>query len=60
MIDYHKELLLNNKFIRKLIPWLIWYNAERPHRAVEVSSPVQFLLKQDPALCNSWWRNTIA
>jgi transposase InsO family protein len=31
-IDYHEELLINpDQFNRQLIPWLIWYNAERPH-----------------------------
>ncbi len=57
-IDYHEELLLTpNQFNRQLIPWLIWYNAERPHWALQLKSPVQFLLQQNPHLCNSWWPN---
>ena len=58
-IDYHQDLLLDPaQFNRQLIPWLLWYNAERPHWALKLDSPVQFLLKQNPALCNSWWPNT--
>jgi hypothetical protein len=31
-IDYLQELLITpNEFNRQLIPWLIGYNAERPH-----------------------------
>ena len=60
-IDYHEELLSEpEQFNKKLIPWLLWYNAERPHWALELNSPVQFLLKQNPSLCNSWWPNTAA
>ena len=60
-IDYHEELLASpDHFNRQLVPWLLWYNAERPHWALELKSPVQFLLKQNPALCNSWWPDTSA
>lgn len=60
-IDYHEELLITpNQFNRKLIPWLLWYNAERPHWALELNSPLQFLLKQNPSLCKTWWPNTPA
>ena len=59
-IDYHEELLLTpNQFNRELIPWLLWYNAERPHWALQLKSPVQFLLQQNPYLCKSWWPNTL-
>ena len=58
-IDYHEELLIRpDQFNRQLIPWLLWYNAERPHWALKLQSPVQFLLKQNPTLCNSWWPDT--
>src|SRR5262245_19538245 len=58
-IDYHHELLIDpDQFNRQLIPWLLWYNAERPHWALELKSPVQFLLKENPTLCKSWWPNT--
>lgn len=58
-IDYHEDLLVNpNEFNRELIPWLLWYNAERPHWSLKLKSPVQFLLQRNPPLCNSWWPNT--
>lgn len=58
-IDYHEDLLMSpDQFNRRLIPWLLWYNAQRPHWALQLKSPVQFLLKENPDLCNSWWPNT--
>jgi len=60
-IDYHEQLLITpDQFNRELIPWLIWYNAERPHWSLNLKSPVHFLLKQNPSLCKTWWPNTAA
>lgn len=60
-IDYHEQLLISpNQVNRELIPRLIWYNAERPHWALKLESPVQFLLKENPSLCNSCLPNTYA
>jgi len=40
-IDYHEDLLVTpTNSIAGLIPWLLW--------------PVQFLLKQNPAVCKIW------
>ena len=59
LIDHHEKLLINpNPFNRQLLPWLIWYNAQRPHWALTLKSPVQFLLEQNPSLCKSWRPNT--
>jgi transposase InsO family protein len=53
-IHYHEELLITpDEFNRQLIPWLLWYNSERPHWALKPMSPIQFLLNENPALCNS-------
>ena len=58
-IDYHEDLLISpNQFNCQLIPWLLWYNSERPHWALNLNSPVQFLLKENPDLCKSWWPDT--
>ena len=55
-IDYHQELLItSNEFNSQLIPWFIWYNAERDSRYVGLISPLQFLLKENPSLCETWW-----
>jgi transposase InsO family protein len=58
-IDYHEQLLTSpDQFNRQLVPWLLWYNAERPQWALQLKFPLQFLLKENPALCNSWWPDT--
>lgn len=45
-VDYHEHELLDPAiFNRKLIDYLLWYNAERPHWAFKNQlSPVQFIL----------------
>ena len=59
-IDYHQKMLIMtskvrpaatispNEFNRQLIPCLLWYSAQRPHWALNLDSPVQFLLKEIP------------
>ncbi len=29
---------------RELIPWLLWYNGERPHWGLKLKSHIQFLM----------------
>lgn len=45
-VDYHAgELIDVHRFNEKLLDWLVWYNAERPHHAFQnKQSPLQFLL----------------
>ena len=58
-IDYHEDLLVEPAvFNRELIPWLLWYNGERPHWGLNLKSPVQFLMEQKPGECKMWWPNT--
>ena len=58
-VDYHEpELLDPETFNQKLLPWLLWYNGERPHWGLKLKSPLQFLSIQHPELCNMWWRDT--
>jgi transposase InsO family protein len=58
-IDHYDELLMTpNRFNRQLITWFLWYNAERPHWALKLQSPVQFLLQENPSVCKTWWLNT--
>lgn len=58
-VDYHEDLLLDPQaFNRELIPWLLWYNGERPHWGLKLKSPIQFLMEQKPKECNMWWTNT--
>lgn len=58
-LDYHEDLLVDPMvFNRQMIPWLLWYNGERPHWGLNLQSPVQFLMKQKPEQCKLWWPNT--
>lgn len=58
-VDYHAGALLDpDSFNRQLIEWLLWYNGERPHWALGLKSPVQFLV-DNSNLSRMWWRNTI-
>ena len=58
-LDYHEDLLVEPRdFNQKLIPWLLWYNGERPHWGLKLKSPVQFLMEQKPEECKMWWPNT--
>ena len=58
-VDYHAGLLLNpSLFNQKLIPWLVWYNTERPHWGLNLKSPMQFMLTAHPEKSNMWWTDT--
>ncbi len=59
-LDYHEDLLVEPVvFNRALIPWLLWYNGEQPHRGLNLKSPVQFLMEQRPEECKMWWPNKL-
>lgn len=60
-VDYHVYDLLNpNLFNRKLMEWLIWYNAERPHYAFKNRiAPLQFMVSLPSSIeCNEGWTHT--
>lgn len=60
-IDFHAgELLDVQTFNRNLLDHLLWHNGERPHRALRLKSPVQFLVDNHPALSRKWWQDTRA
>ncbi len=46
----HLNLLLEDtdKFNRKLMDYLVWYNTERPHESPNNLTPVNYLLKYYP------------
>jgi len=58
-IEFHKDLLFDDidAFNDKLLDYLIWFNEERPHYALNLLSPMQFLKHHHQ--CNMYWRNTI-
>lgn len=60
-LRYHRTLLRDDirTFNEKLIDWLLWYNAERPHHALGLRSPLQYIVSTLPVSeCQMWWTNT--
>lgn len=49
-IDLHLNLLTEDidKFNRKLMDYLLWYNTERPHKSLNNLTPIDYLLKYYP------------
>jgi transposase-like protein len=49
-IDLHLNLLAEDidKFNRRLIDYLLWYNTERPHKSLNNLTPIDYLLKYYP------------
>ncbi len=47
-------------FNDKLMYWLLWYNGERPHWALQLQSPLQFIACHYPDECNMCWPDTSA
>lgn len=57
-IDWNEFLLEDtNQFNKKLIDWLLWYNTQRYHWSLNLTSPVDFLIKNN-FLSNMCWTNT--
>jgi len=46
-----------NQFNRKLINWLLWYNTERYHWSLNLTSPVNYLIENN-LLSEMRWTNT--
>lgn len=57
-IEFHKDLLFDDidAFNDKLLDYLIWFNESRPHYALGLRSPMQFLAEEHQ--CNMYWRDT--
>ena len=60
-VDFHaSELLEPQKFNVILMEYLLWFNTERPHYALKMQSPIQFLLQwsANQQECNYGWTHT--
>ena len=57
-IEFNKDLLFDDlhAFNDKLLDYLIWSNEDRPHYALGLRSPMQFLAEEHQ--CNMYWRET--
>ena len=57
-IDQNEIPLENpNEFNQKLIDWLLWYNTDRYHWRLDLTSPVDYLLN-NCLVSNMRWTNT--
>jgi transposase InsO family protein len=58
-VAYHEDLLFTDiqLFNDKLLDYLVWFNTERPHYALGLQSPYEFLQKYHQ--CNMYWRKTL-
>ncbi|MDO8593493.1 MAG: integrase core domain-containing protein, partial [bacterium] len=60
-IQHHLPLLRDDilQFNERMIDWLLWYNAERPHESLGMLSPLQYYVKTLPVEeCQMWWTRT--
>jgi len=47
-------------FNKKLMDWLIWYNARRPHWSLGLISPLRYICNQLPAKeSQMWWTDAL-
>ncbi|CAD5741328.1 transposase [Escherichia coli] len=44
-------------FNLKLAEYLVLYNSKRPHKALALMTPVEYILKENKN-CNMWWPHT--
>lgn len=61
-LRFNRALLRDDvrAFNNKLVDWLLWYNAERPHYALGQVAPFRFMMSSLPAQeCQMWWTYTI-
>ncbi|WP_137650054.1 IS3 family transposase, partial [Escherichia albertii] len=45
-------------FNQKLAEYLVLYNSKRPHKALALMTPVEYILKENKN-CNMWWTHTL-
>ena len=58
-VDWHMDLLKDPyEFNKKVSDWLVWYNTKRPHKSLNLQSPIQFILNENPEECKMRWART--
>jgi len=59
-VDYNEDLLFidMNLFNEKMADWLIDYNTKIPHHSLQMKTPVQYLIENNPQ-CHMLWTNTV-
>jgi transposase InsO family protein/transposase len=60
-VDYYDDLLFTDidEFNEEMANWLIDYNTKIPHHSLEMKTPVQYLIENNPQ-CHMLWTNTIS
>lgn len=58
-VDFHEDLLFGDldAFNDRLFDWLHWFNAERPHHALGLRTPLDILADHHHQ-CRMYWPNT--
>ncbi|MFL4152101.1 integrase core domain-containing protein [Escherichia coli] len=60
-IEFNEILLFEDLalFNQKLGEYLVLYNSKRPHKALALMTPVEYILRENKN-CNMWWTHTFA
>lgn len=60
-IEFNEILLFEDLalFNQKLAEYLVLYNSKRPHKALALMTPVEYILKENKN-CNMWWTHTMS
>lgn len=58
-IEFNEILLFEDLalFNQKLAEYLVLYNSKRPHKALALMTPVEYILRENKN-CNMWWTHT--
>jgi len=61
-LDVYEELLFYDlpQFNQRLLRYLAWFNAERPHHALQLQTPLDILARHVGAQCRKYWPSTQA
>uniref|UniRef100_UPI0022E59687 IS3 family transposase n=1 Tax=Escherichia coli TaxID=562 RepID=UPI0022E59687 len=46
-----------NLFNQRMAEYLVLYNSKRPHKSLELMTPVDYILRESKN-CNMWWTHT--
>ena len=59
-VDYHEDLLFGDlpQFNQRLLDYLYWFNAERPHHALRLQTPLDILAQYIGPECRMYWPST--
>ena len=60
-LEVHEELLFYDlpQFNLRLLQWLAWFNAERPHHSLQLKTPLDILASYVGQQCRMCWPSTL-